>query len=61
MFCCVVEGCKAPGGCTERRRDQALLASILVVGVPKELDEGGEGRWLSTQTMDSASVSIPWI
>lgn len=50
---------------TEQRRDQALLAfilaSVLVVEKHKEHDEVSEGGWLSTQTINTAFASIPWI
>lgn len=50
---------------TEQRRDQALLAfilaSVLVVEKHKGHDEVSEGGWLSTQTINTAFASIPWI
>lgn len=50
---------------TEQRRDRALLAFILasvsVVGKYKGHDEVSKGGWLSTQTINKAFVSTPWI
>lgn len=50
---------------TEQRRDRTLLAFILasvsVVGKYKGHDEVSEGGWLSTQTINKAFVSTPWI